>query len=100
MKKLIYLAFAAIFATSAFAGGDKNKITSDFDSLDNNNDQYVSQEEADDNDVWSHFSQIDQNGDNQLSADEFNNFIRENPTAAGKELREETMNKENQDSMY
>lgn len=99
MNRVIYLALAAFMTTSAFAGSSEQKISSDFQSLDNNSDSYVSQEEAQDKNVSSHFSAIDTNGDNRISADEFNRFIEENPTAAGKALKHEK-EKESMDSKY
>ena len=99
MNRAIYLALAAFMATSALAGSYEQKVKNDFESLDNNSDSYVSQQEAQDKNVSSHFSAIDKNGDNRLSAEEFNRFIEENPTAAGKELKNEK-EKQGMDSMY
>lgn len=80
MKKLLILA-TFIFSGAAFAAGagDIEKIDSTFDSLDNNDDAFVSQEEADDDNVWGHFTAIDTDGDKRLSQTEFNTYIRNNP---------------------
>lgn len=78
MKKLLILA-TFIFSGAAFAAGDMEKIDSTFDSLDNNDDAFISQEEADDDNVWGHFTAIDTDGDKRLSQTEFNTYIRTNP---------------------
>lgn len=61
--------------------GDIEKIDTDFDSLDNNDDKFVSREEADDNNIYNYFPQIDTNGDSLLSKKEYMNFVMSNPAA-------------------
>lgn len=81
MKKLLVLA-TILFSGAAFAAGsgEIEKIDSDFSSLDNNDDNYISQEEADDDNVWDHFTAIDTDKDKRLSQTEFNSYIKANPS--------------------
>lgn len=91
MKTLMTFLTATAVSTCVFAAdGELRKIDSDFDSLDNNNDMYISKEEADDNNVWDHFSAIDKNGDQRLSEAEFRNYLMSNPDVIekGEELPE------------
>ena len=83
MKKHLVIISTLLFSGSLFAG-DMDKIDTDFDSLDNNDDGYVSQEEADDNNVWDHFSKIDKDQDSRLSRTEFRTYTTANPSAVEK----------------
>lgn len=77
--KNLLLCAPMVFSASLFAGDDMRKIDTDFDSLDNNDDGYVSHEEADDNNVIDHFAKIDINGDRRLSESEFRAYTSSHP---------------------
>lgn len=79
MKYLLLTSALLAFFPMAFAGDQMEKIDTDFGSLDNNNDQYVSQEEADDNNIGDHFSIIDTNQDGKLSKQEYVAYLSQNP---------------------
>jgi hypothetical protein len=53
------------------------KIASDFDSLDNNEDDYISREESNDDNVYAHFGEIDTNNDNRLARWEFRAYLQQ-----------------------
>lgn len=80
MKKLTLattiLASLTLAACSSNQGLDK--IDSDFGSLDNDSDGYISKVEADDDNIWQHFSNIDTNMDNQISRKEFDAYMQLN----------------------
>ncbi|WP_405600276.1 MULTISPECIES: EF-hand domain-containing protein [unclassified Pseudoalteromonas] len=80
MKKLTLaatiLASLSLAACSSHQGLDK--IDSDFASLDNDSDGYISKVEADDDNIWEHFSNIDTNMDNEISRKEFSTYMQLN----------------------
>jgi Ca2+-binding EF-hand superfamily protein len=80
MKKLTLA--STILATLSLAACASNqgleKIDSDFASLDNDSDGYISKAEADDDNIWGHFSNIDANMDNEISRKEFNTYMQLN----------------------
>ena len=80
MKKLTLA--ATILASLSLAAFSSNqgleKIDSDFASLDNDSDGYISKVEADDDSIWGHFSNIDTNMDNEISRKEFNTYMKLN----------------------
>ncbi|MGO2180812.1 EF-hand domain-containing protein [uncultured Pseudoalteromonas sp.] len=80
MKKLTLA--STILATLSLAACASNqgldKIDSDFASLDNDSDGFISKVEADDDNIWQHFSNIDTNMDNQISRNEFNAYMQLN----------------------
>jgi Ca2+-binding EF-hand superfamily protein len=80
MKKLTLaatiLASLSLAACSSHQGLDK--IDSDFASLDNDSDGYISKVEADDDNIWEHFSNIDTNMDNEISRKEFSAYMQLN----------------------
>jgi Ca2+-binding EF-hand superfamily protein len=81
MKKYFLLIVTTLFSASLFVSAEgMRKIDTDFDSLDNNDDGYVSEEEADDNHVWDHFKKIDTNSDRRLSEAEFKSYTRSYPS--------------------
>ena len=55
-----------------------DKIDSDFASLDNDSDGFISKVEADDDNIWGHFSNIDTNMDEEISRNEFNAYMQLN----------------------
>jgi len=78
MKKLLLTtAIAAAFSLPA-CSSHIDKITSDFASLDNDKDGYISKIEADDDDIWEHFSKIDTDIDGNISRVEFDNYVKLN----------------------
>ena len=80
MKKLtIATLISAALSTGAFAGSDIEKIDTTFVDLDNDDNGYISREEADDDEIYAHFSKIDANSDMQLSAEEFNTHVMKYP---------------------
>ena len=80
MKKLTLVTLiSAALSAGAVAGEDKDKIDSTFADLDNNDNGYISREEADDDDIYEHFSNIDMNNDMRLSMKEFNTHVTNNP---------------------
>lgn len=80
MKKLtIATLISAALSTSAFAGDDMDKIDTTFADLDNDDNGYISREEADDDEISEHFSKIDANSDMQLSMKEFNTHVMKYP---------------------
>ncbi len=89
MKKLMIFAAAASLSSFAIAG-DVEKIDTDFDSLDNNDDMHISQEEADDNNISHYFTEIDTNEDKVLSLEEYRDYVANHPAAVeeGEELPE------------
>ncbi|BDF94535.1 MULTISPECIES: EF-hand domain-containing protein [Pseudoalteromonas] len=79
MKKLTLAAtILATVSLSACATSSMSKIDSDFGSLDNDDDGFISKAEADDDNIWQHFSNIDTNMDEQLSRQEFNTYMQLN----------------------
>ena len=80
MKKLtIATLISAALSAGAFAGDDMEKIDTTFVDLDNDDNGYISQEEADDDEIYAHFSKIDANSDMQLSIEEFNTHVMKHP---------------------
>ena len=80
MKKLtIATLIGAALSTGAFAGDDMEKIDTTFVDLDNDDNGYISREEADDDEIHAHFSKIDANSDMQLSVEEFNSHVMKHP---------------------
>ena len=80
MKKLtIATLISAALSTAAFAGNDIEKIDTTFVDLDNDDNGYISREEADDDEIYAHFSKIDTNSDMQLSIKEFNSHVMKYP---------------------
>jgi hypothetical protein len=80
MKKLtIATLVSAALSAGAFAGDDMKKIDTSFADLDNNDNGYISREEADDDEIYAHFSKIDTNSDMQLSIKEFNAHVMKHP---------------------
>ena len=69
---------AALSLSACSASNSLAKIDSDFGSLDNDNDGYISKTEADDDAIWAHFSNIDTNMDEQISRSEFNAYMQLN----------------------
>ncbi|MCF2900258.1 EF-hand domain-containing protein [Pseudoalteromonas sp. OFAV1] len=80
MKKLTLAStiLAALSLSACSASNSLAKIDSDFGSLDNDNDGYISKVEADDGAIWEHFSNIDTNMDEQISRTEFNAYMQLN----------------------
>ncbi len=80
MKKLTLAStiLAALSLSACSASPSIDKIDSDFGSLDNDNDGYISKVEADDDSIWQHFSNIDTNMDEQISQNEFNAYMQLN----------------------
>jgi len=80
MKKLTLAStiLAALTLSACSANSSLAKIDSDFGSLDNDDDGYISKVEADDDDIWEHFSNIDTNMDEQISRKEFANYTHLN----------------------
>lgn len=80
MKKLtIATLISAALSTAAFAGNGIEKIDTTFADLDNDDNGYISREEADDDEIYAHFSKIDTNSDMQLSIKEFNAHVTKHP---------------------
>ncbi|OJF68601.1 calcium-binding protein [Alteromonas sp. V450] len=80
MKKLtIATLISAALSTAAFAGNGIEKIDTTFVDLDNDDNGYISREEADDDEIYAHFSKIDTNSDMQLSINEFNSHVMQHP---------------------
>jgi len=80
MKKLTLAStiLAALSLSACSANPSIDRIDSDFGSLDNDNDGYISKVEADDDSIWQHFSNIDTNMDEQISQNEFNAYMQLN----------------------
>jgi Ca2+-binding EF-hand superfamily protein len=80
MKKLTLattiLATLSLAACASSQGLDK--IDSDFASLDNDSDGFISKVEADDDNIWGHFSNIDTNMDEEISRKEFKAYMQLN----------------------
>ena len=80
MKKLtIATLISAALSAGAFAGDNMEKIDTTFVDLDNDDNGYISREEADDDEIHAHFSKIDANSDMQLSVEEFNSHVMKHP---------------------
>ncbi len=80
MKKLTLVTLiSAALSTGAVAGYQKDKIDSKFAELDNNDNGYISREEADDDDIYEHFSNMDINDDMRVSMKEYNTHVTNNP---------------------
>lgn len=80
MKKLtIATLISAALSAGAFAGDNMEKIDTTFVDLDNDDNGYISREEADDYEIHAHFSKIDANSDMQLSVEEFNSHVMKHP---------------------
>ncbi|MGO2169065.1 EF-hand domain-containing protein [Pseudoalteromonas sp.] len=69
---------AALSLSACSANPSIDNIDSDFGSLDNDSDGYISKVEADDDSIWQHFSNIDTNMDEQISQTEFNAYMQLN----------------------
>ncbi|WP_405632025.1 EF-hand domain-containing protein [Pseudoalteromonas sp. Ld20] len=79
MKKLTLAStILAALSLSACSTSSMPKIDSNFGSLDNDDDGYISKVEADDDNIWEHFSNIDTNMDEQISRKEFNSYMQLN----------------------
>ena len=91
MKRILLASVLLSSLPMAFAADQPDKIDTDFASLDNNNDQVVSMEEADDNNIAEYFAQIDTNQDGNLSEQEYVTYIKLNPSAVeeGEDLLEQ-----------
>ncbi|WP_394223204.1 calcium-binding protein [Alteromonas gracilis] len=80
MKKLtIATLISAALSAGAFAGNGLEKIDTTFADLDNDDNGYISREEADDDEIFAHFSKIDANSDMKLSIKEFNAHVMKYP---------------------
>lgn len=80
MKKLTLVTLiSSALSAGAIAGDHKEKIESSFADLDNDDNGYISREEADDDDIYEHFATIDMNGDMMLSKKEFKTHVTNNP---------------------
>jgi Ca2+-binding EF-hand superfamily protein len=80
------LLLAAGSAYSQTTKTPQEPITQDFETLDENDDGFVSRQEADDENVWYHFTAIDADRDHKLSKDEFVNYIRQEEPLLGEQL--------------
>lgn len=100
MKKLSLVAAVAFAATLPFAGsalaadqmGDQtgaagqsststqHRIPADFNSLDRNGDNNISQEEASGNALGEYFVSVDRDGDQNISEQEFTAFVERYPS--------------------
>ena len=80
MKKLVLATLiGSAISASAFAGEGLEKIDTTFADLDNDDNGYISREEADDDEIFAHFAKIDVNSDMRLSIKEFNNHVTKYP---------------------
>ena len=80
MKKLtIDTLISTALSAGAFAGEELDKIDTTFADLDNDDNGYISREEADDDEISDHFAKIDANSDMQLSVKEFNTHVKKHP---------------------
>lgn len=80
MKKLFLASLiGTALSASAFASEGLEKIDTTFADLDNDDNGYISREEADDDEVFAHFSKIDVNSDMRLSIKEFNDHVTKYP---------------------
>jgi len=65
------------------------KIEAEFAELDNDDDSFISRNEAEDDEIYRHFMHIDRNDDSRISSQEYNTYLREHGTqVATKELME------------
>jgi len=80
MKKLTIAStvLAALSLAACSSNQGLEKIDSDFVSLDNDSDGFISKTEADDDSIWQHFSNIDTNMDNQISRNEYDAYMQLN----------------------
>ena len=80
MKKLTIAStvLAALSLAACSSNQGLEKIDSDFASLDNDSDGFISKTEADDDSIWQHFSNIDTNMDNQISRNEYDAYMQLN----------------------
>lgn len=80
MKKLILASLiGTALSATAMAGEGLEKIDTTFADLDNDDNRYISREEADDDEIFAHFSTIDVNSDMRISLQEFNNHVSKHP---------------------
>lgn len=80
MNKLTLVTLiSGALSAGAMAGDHRDKIDSTFADLDNDDNGYISREEADDDDIYEHFSNIDMNNDMRLSMKEYNTHVTNNP---------------------
>ncbi|GAB3039040.1 EF-hand domain-containing protein [Bowmanella dokdonensis] len=84
---LLPLISALAISTPLVAAGQE-KIGSAFYHLDNDDNGYISKEEADDNNIWRHFSQIDSNNDGKLTRNEFNRYLYSSPASFDEGIKE------------
>lgn len=80
MKKLTIAStvLAALSLAACSSNQGLEKIDSDFASLDNDSDGFISKTEADDDSIWQHFSNIDTNMDKQISRNEYDAYMQLN----------------------
>ncbi len=82
MKKLtLATLISGMFAFGALAADDVDPIESTFAALDNDENGYISREEADDDDIIDFFARMDTNSDNRISHAEYDNFKSSTPEA-------------------
>lgn len=80
MKKLALASLiGTVISANALAGESVEKIETAFAELDNNENSYISQQEAKGNEIFEHFSKIDVNSDKKISLEEFNSHVINHP---------------------
>jgi hypothetical protein len=80
MKKLVLASLiGTALSASVVAGEGLEKIDTTFADLDNDDNRYISREEADDDEIFAHFSKIDANSDMRISMEEFNRHVTKHP---------------------
>jgi len=81
MKKLtLAMTIGTLMSTAAVAGHHDTKITSDFESLDSDSNDYVSVAEFEREIEGSFMAKMDANMDEMITREEFESYVEQNPS--------------------
>lgn len=76
MKQILLASALFALIPLAFASEGRDQIEADFDTLDSDDNGYVSAEEASGTQIAQYFSRIDTDSDGMLSKDEYLTFVK------------------------
>ncbi|MDO6566446.1 hypothetical protein Q4561_05205 [Alteromonas sp. 1_MG-2023] len=106
MKKLtLAIVLSSALSTFSFADGNSStkehssKIDTDFAKLDKNGDSLISEDELDANQLTNFLDRIDENGDKAINLNEFNSFVKANPTLFSDDVSSEANDQDATDAV-